>query len=156
MWRPKSLVSRWPPTKHRNNITKPPTTEGIGNSRGVGGVKDTGNSRGEGGWTIKSLSRGSISFRFRPEFEHYFLPTWQIIFRTWITWNISFKIVPFDLNQVSFLPKAAGCNFKGIRPTTTCFITSLYIRPPLLVTSLPQDINTCNTSRCVSRSIEEQ
>ena len=154
MWRPKSLVSRWPPTKHRNNIT----SHHGGNwkfQRG-GGVKDPGNSRGEGGWTIKSLSRGSISFRFRPEFKHYFLPTWQIIFRTWITWNISFKIVPFDLNQVSFLPKAAGCNFKGIRPTTTCFITSLYIRPPLLVTSLPQDINTCNTSRCVSRSIEEQ
>ena len=34
-----NLVSRWPPTKHRNNITKPPTMEGIGNSKGVGGSK---------------------------------------------------------------------------------------------------------------------
>ena len=36
-----------------------PTTEGIGNSRGVGGVKSPGKSKGEGGWTDKSLSRGS-------------------------------------------------------------------------------------------------
>ena len=41
-----------------------------------GGGRGPGNSRGEGGWTIKSLSRESISFRFRPEFEHCFLPTW--------------------------------------------------------------------------------
>ena len=44
--------------------------------QGGGGVRGPGNSRGEGGWTIKSLSRESISFRFRPEFEHCFLPTW--------------------------------------------------------------------------------
>ena len=41
-----------------------------------GGVRGLGNSRREGGWTIKSLSKGAISFCFRPEFEHCFLPTW--------------------------------------------------------------------------------
>ena len=42
------------------------TTEGIGNSRGVGGggVRGPGNSRGEGGWAIKSLSRGKYHFVF--------------------------------------------------------------------------------------------
>ena len=44
--------------------------------QGGGGVRGPGNSRREGGWTIKSLSRGAISFRFRPEFEHCFLTTW--------------------------------------------------------------------------------
>ena len=44
--------------------------------QGGGGVRGPGNSKREGGWTIKSLSRGAISFRFRPEFEHCFLPTW--------------------------------------------------------------------------------
>ena len=39
-----------------------PTTEGIGNSRGVGGIRGPGNSRREGGWTIKSLSRGYFLF----------------------------------------------------------------------------------------------
>ena len=43
--------------------------------QGGGGVRGPGNSKREGGWTIKSLSRGAISFRFRPEFEHCFLPT---------------------------------------------------------------------------------
>ena len=43
-----------------------PTMEGIGNSRGVGGSEDQEIPGGRGGWTIKSLSRGSISFRFRP------------------------------------------------------------------------------------------
>ena len=59
-----------------------PTTEGIGNSRGVGGLETQEIPEGGGGWTIKSLSGGAISFRFRPEFEHCFLPTLQIIFRT--------------------------------------------------------------------------
>ena len=40
--------------------------------QGGGWVRGPGNFRGEGGWTIKSLSRGSISFCFRPEFEHWF------------------------------------------------------------------------------------
>ena len=39
------------------------TTEGIGNSKGVG-VRGPGNSRGDGGWTIKSLSRGKYHFIF--------------------------------------------------------------------------------------------
>ena len=43
-----------------------PTTEGIGHSRGVGGVKDPGNSRGDGGWTIDLESRcASIQYEFR-------------------------------------------------------------------------------------------
>ena len=60
------------------------------------------------------------------------------------------------LTKFPFFQKSSGCNFKGINPTTTRFITYSHIRLPFLVTSLPQDINTCNTSRCVSRSIEEQ
>ena len=43
---------------------------------GGGGVRGLRYSRRVEGWTIKSLSRGAISFRFRPEFEYCFLPTW--------------------------------------------------------------------------------
>ena len=57
------------------------------------------------------------------------------------------------LTKFPFFQKRSGCNFKGTRPSRTRFIACSYIRPPLLVTSLPQDINTCNTSRSVSRSI---
>jgi len=46
-----------------------PTTEGIGNSKGVGeggGFKDPGNSRGERGWTIDFVSRcPSIQYEFK-------------------------------------------------------------------------------------------
>ena len=58
-----------------------PTTERIGNSRGVGGGggQRPMNSRVDGDWTTKSLSKGLISIHFRPEFEQCFSPTWQII-----------------------------------------------------------------------------
>ena len=57
------------------------------------------------------------------------------------------------LTRFPFFQKRFGCNFKGIRPTTTRFIACSCVRRPLLVTSLPQNINACNTSRCVNRSI---
>ena len=36
------------------------------------------------------------------------------------------------LTRFSFFEKRFGCNFKGIRPTTTRFVPCSYIRPPLL------------------------
>ena len=49
-----------------------PTTEGIGNSEGEGGVKDPGNSRGEGGCMIDLVSRGPlIQYGFQKSFLTY-------------------------------------------------------------------------------------
>ena len=96
-----------------------PTTEGIGNSRGVGG--------GGGGQRLRKFQKGG---------------------------GLDHKITFQGVNIIfHFFQKRFGCNFKGIRLTTTRFIACSCIRPPLLVTSLPQNINACNTSRCVSRSI---
>ena len=40
-----------------------PTTEGIGNSRGVGEVKGLGNSRGDGGLAVKLFPDGQLRFQ---------------------------------------------------------------------------------------------
>ena len=156
MWRPKSLVSRWPPTKHRNNITKPPTTEGIGNSRGVGGSKTQEIPEGRGVGQSNHFPGGQYHFVFDLSSNiASYRPGRSFLGRKQLE-IYHLRLFLLMLTKFPFFQEHSGCNFKGISPTTTRFITYSYIRPPLLVTSLPQDINTCNTSRCVSRSIEEQ
>ena len=60
-----------------------------------------------GVWTIKSLSTRLISIHFGPYFKHCFLPTNNFL-------KLYHLIVLFYLNQVFFLPKAFGYDFKGI------------------------------------------
>ena len=61
------------------------------------------------------------------------------------------------LSRFRSFQKRFGCNFKGIRLTTTRFIACSCIRPPLLVTSLPQNINACKHHvASVDRSVEWQ
>ena len=47
-------------------ISRPPPRRELEIPGEWGGFRGPGNSRRDGGWTIKSLSRGSISFCFRP------------------------------------------------------------------------------------------
>ena len=83
----------------------------------------------------------------------------DLVYHFWDTNNLELyhlRLFLLILTRFPFFQKGFECNFKGIWLTTARFITCSYVRPPLLVTSLPQVINACNTSRCVGRSIEEQ
>ena len=71
--------------------------EGIGNSEGVGEVKDPGNSRGEGDWMLDSLSKILSCLQSRSF-------TWKKV--AWIlVFELHYNII---CNEFSFFKKHVG------------------------------------------------
>ena len=97
--------------------------------------------QGGGGWTIKSLSGGKYHS-----------------FSTWVRTLLLTELVDhfYDINNLILtrfpsIQKHFGCNFKGIRPTTTRFIACSYIQLPLLITSLPSSMRATHHVASVDR-----
>ena len=101
------------------------------------GVRGPGNSRREAGWTIKSLSGGKYHFVFDMSLNIASYRTGRSFLGHKKLEIYHSRLFLLILPRFPSFQKRFGCNFKGIRPTTTCFIACLYIRPKLLVTSVP-------------------
>ena len=112
------------------------TTEEIGNSGGVGSQRPWKFQRG-GGLDNKITFGGKYHFVFNLSLNIASYRTGRSFLAHKKLEIYHSRLFLLILPRFPFFQKRFGCNFKGIRPTTTCFIACLYIRPKLLVTSVP-------------------